>query len=264
MRLSAATAAVITATAITLAGAGAGTALASPLTTTSSATGSGSDSGSSSSTAVSEPGDLMLSSSSVRPGATVSFSGSFAEPAARTASGITVTSLAFSGPATLDRANPEAFSGSGTVAGGTKPGTYTVTASSSAGTVSAKLTVTGSTPVPPHHGGHSAAGGSTGTGSGSGTGSGTLTEASSTGVADTAIGALVPADGSGSVLPWVLGGVGVLALGGGAYAIGRGRSADRSREAAMRDAAARDANWRGDGRGYGRDDEGRTEVMYRR
>jgi len=253
MRLSAATAAVITATAITFAGAG--TALASPLTTTSAATDtsttSASTDGSASGTAVSEPGDLMLSSSSVRPGGSVSFSGSFAEPAAQTASGITVTSSAFTGPATLDRTDPEAFSGTGTVASGTTPGTYTVTASSSAGTVSAKLTVTGSTPVPPHHGGHSSHGGSAAGGaSGSSDGGATATEA-----ADTAIGALVPA-GSESVLPWVLGGVGVLALGGGAYAIGRGRAADRSREAAMRD-----ANWRRGGR---RDDDARTEVMYRR
>ena len=247
MRLSAATAAVITATAITLAGAGAGTALAAPVPT---GTASPTDPTASTITpalaVISEPGDLMLSSSSVRPGGTVSFSGSFAEPAAQTASGITVTSAAFTGPATLDRTDPEAFSGSGTVAAGTTPGTYTVTASSSAGRVSAKLTVTGSTPVPPHHHGHSAHGGTTSGGTGSD--GGTITEAT-----DSAIGALVPAE-AGSALPWVLGGMGVLALGGGAYAIGRGRSADRSREAALRD-----ADWRA-----ARDEEARTEVMRRR
>jgi len=252
MRLSAATAAVVTATALTLAGAGAGTALASPLSTgtasSSSSTGSGTGSSTGASTAVSEPGVLTLSNSSVRPGGTVSFSGTFAEPAAQTASGITVTSAAFTGPATLDRTNPEAFSGSGTVAAGTTPGTYTVTASSSAGTVSATLTVTGSTPVPPHHHGHSAHGGTTSGGTGAGSGGGTITE-----VSDPAIGALVPSD-TGSVVPWALGGLGMIALGGGAYAIGRGRAADRSREAGMRD-----ANWRA-----GRDDEARTEVMRRR
>jgi hypothetical protein len=254
MRLSAATAALVTATVITLAGAGAGTALASPLPTGTSSTGTSSSSIPAtldpSTAAVSEPGDLMLSSSSVRPGGSVSFSGSFAEPAAQTASGITVTSAAFSGPATLDRTDPEAFSGSGTVASGTTPGTYTVTASSSAGRVSAKLTVTGATPVPPHHGGHSSHGSTAGTTGGSSDGGATITDAT-----DTAIATLVPAD-TGSVLPWALGGVGVIALGGGAYALGRGRAADRSREAAMRD-----AHWRAAG---SRDDDARTEVMHRR
>ena len=259
MRLSAATAALVTATVITLAGAGAGTALASPLSsgTTPAGTSSTGTSSSSipatltpSSAAISEPGDLMLSSSSVRPGGSVSFSGSFAEPAAQTASGITVTSAAFSGPATLDRTDPEAFSGSGTVASGTTPGTYTVTASSSAGRVSAKLTVTGATPVPPHHGGHSSHGSTAGTTGGSSDGGATITDAT-----DTAIATLVPAD-TGSVLPWALGGVGMIALGGGAYALGRGRAADRSREAAMRD-----AHWRAAG---SRDDDARTEVMHRR
>ncbi len=191
----------------------------------------------------------MLSNSSVRPGGTVSFSGTFAEPAAQTASGITVTSAAFTGPATLDRTNPEAFSGSGTVAAGTTPGTYTVTASSSAGTVSAKLTVTGSTPVPPHHPGHSAARRHDQRRDGHGL----RRRHRSPRPTDTAIGALVPA-GTGSVVPWALGGLGVIALGGGAYAIGRGRAADRSREAGMRDADRR----------AGRDDEARTEVMHRR
>lgn len=251
MRLS--TAAVVTATALTLLGAGAGTALAAPLSTgtassSSSSTGSSTDSSTGSSTAVSEPGVLTLSDSSVRPGGTVSFSGTFAEPAAQTASGITVTSAAFTGPATLDRTNPEAFSGSGAVAAGTTPGTYTVTASSSAGTVSAKLTVTGATPVPPHHQGHSAHGGLTSGGTGTGSDGGTITE-----VSGPAIGAPVPAD-TGSVVPWALGGVGMIALGGGAYALGRGRAADRSREARMRD-----AHWR-----TGRDDDARTDVMHRR
>jgi hypothetical protein len=250
MRLSAATAAVVAATAITLAGAGAGTALAAPLSSgTSPAAGTTSSTTSTPAmAAVSEPGVLTLSNSSVRPGGTVSFSGTFAEPAAQTASGITVTSAAFTGPATLDRTDPEAFSGSGTVAAGTTPGTYTVTASSSAGRVSAKLTVTGSTPVPPHHHGHSAHGGTTSGGTSAGSDGGTLTEAT-----DSAIGAIVPA-GTESVLPWALGGLGMIALGGGAYAIGRGRAADRSREAGMRD-----ANWRA-----GRDDDARTEVMHRR
>ena len=248
MRLSAATAAVITASAITVAGAGAGTALASPTSTGTSSTPRSTTSSTTSLAVVSEPGELMLSNSSVRPGGTVSFSGSFAEPAAQTASGMTVTSAAFSGPATLDRTDPEAFSGSGTVAAGTTPGTYTVTASSSAGRVSATLTVTGTTPVPPHHHGHSAHGGTTAGGTGTGSDGGTGTQA-----ADTAIGALVPGD-TGSVVPWALGGLGMIALGGGAYAIGRGRAADRSREAGMRD-----ANWRA-----GRDDDARTEVMHRR
>ena len=249
MRLSAATAAVVTATALTLLGAGAGTALAAPLSTgTASSSSSSSGSSTGSSTAVSEPGVLTLSNSSARPGGTVSFSGTFAEPAAQTASGITVTSAAFTGPATLDRTNPEAFSGSGTVAAGTTPGTYTVTASSSAGTVSAKLTVIGATPVPPHHQGHSAHGGLTSGGTGTGSDGGTITE-----VSDPAIGAPVPAD-TGSVVPWALGGVGMIALGGGAYALGRGRAADRSREAGMRD-----AHWRA-----GRDDDARTDVMHRR
>jgi hypothetical protein len=247
MRLSAATAAVVTAAAITLAGAGAGTALASPLSSGTSSTAGTTSSTTSSPAAISEPGVLMLSNSSVRPGGTVSFSGTFAEPAAQTASGITVTSAAFTGPATLDRTDPEAFSGSGTVAAGTTPGTYTVTASSSAGHVSAKLTVTGATPVKPHHG-HSAHGGTTSGGTGTGSDGGTLTEAT-----DSAIGALVPA-GTGSVVPWALGGLGMIALGGGAYALGRGRAADRSREAGMRD-----ANWRN-----ARDDDARTEVMHRR
>jgi hypothetical protein len=257
MRLSAATAAVLTATALTFAGVGAGTALASPLSTD---TGSSSSSRSS---AVSEPGDLMLSSSAVRPGATVSFSGSFAEPAAQTATGISVTSSAFGGPATLDRTNPEAFSGSGTVAAGTTPGTYTVTASSSAGTVSAKLTVEGSSPVPPpHHGGHSSSGGSGSGGSAAGTSAGSDGGSGTIAATDT-LGAVVP-DGSGSVLPWVLGGVGVLALGGGAYAIGRGRAADRAREADLRDANRRRDQARGYGQGGRGQDDPRTEVMYRR
>ena len=169
-----------------------------------------------------EPGVLTLSNTSVEPGQTITFSGTFAEPAASTATGaITVTSPAFAGPATMDKTNPEAFSGSATIASGAKAGSYTVTASSSAGTVNARLTVAGAgpAPTPAHHGG------TTGTGTHHGTGTG-----SSSGTDSTEIAAFSPAAGS-DALPWVLGGAGVIVLiGGGAYAMGRGRKADRTVE----------------------------------
>ncbi|WP_018331117.1 hypothetical protein [Actinomycetospora chiangmaiensis] len=188
-------------------------------------------------TAASEPGDLMLSATSVKPGARITFSGSFAEAAASTATGpISVTSSAFAGPATLSRTNPEAFSGSATVANGTKAGTYTVTASSSAGTVSARLTVSGTVPppVPAHHGGHS---------------SGTSGQSGTSGAGSTDAGAAVDPAGS-DVLPWALGAAGAITLvGGGAYAVGRGRRADREMQAAQ---ARQDYR------------EPRTDVMTRR
>jgi hypothetical protein len=170
--------------------------------------------------AVSEPGTLMLSSTSVQPGQRITFSGTVATPTTGTGA-ISVSSSAFAGGATMTRTDPTAFSGSATIASSAKPGTYTVTASSSAGTVSAKLTVAGGTPTPAHHGG-------SGTGthtSGHGSSSGTGTESAAI------------ADASGSdVLPWALGAAGaVVLLGGGAYALGRGRDADRAVEARRQD-----------------------------
>ncbi|MDL5159224.1 hypothetical protein [Actinomycetospora termitidis] len=196
---------------------------------------------SSSSVAAAELGVLTLGASSVKPGQSVSFSGTFAEPAASTATGpITVTSPAFAGAATMDRTNPEAFSGSATVASGATAGTYTVTASSSAGTVSTKLTVVGSgpAPTPAHHGGTGTGTHSSGTGSSSGESTGT-TDSTSPDLLTT----------GSDALPWALGGLGAIALvGGGAYAIGRGRRADRQVEQEARQ------QYR----------EPRTEVMYRR
>ncbi|GLZ51752.1 hypothetical protein [Actinomycetospora sp. NBRC 106378] len=191
---------------------------------------------------VSEPGVLTLSASSVKPGAQVTFSGTFAEPAASTATGpITVTSPAFAGPATLSRSNPEAFDGSATIASGAHAGTYTVTASSSAGTVTSRITVVGTVPppVPAHH--STAAGTHT-------AGHHTTAEESTDTTSTDAVSAtpVDPASGP-DLLPWVLGGTGLVVLaGGGAYALGRGR---RSVPAAPR---------REDDR------EPRTEVMTRR
>lgn len=180
-----------------------------------------------------EAGVLTLSNTSVKAGQTITFSGTFAEPAASTATGpITVTSPAFSGAATMNKTNPEAFSGSATIASGAKAGTYTVTASSSAGTVSSRLTVAGAAPAPTpaHHGGTT--GTSTHHATGTGASSGTETTDSTLSIAETT---------GSDVLPWVLGGAGVIVLvGGGAYAMGRGRKADREVE------------------------EARTEVMNRR
>jgi hypothetical protein len=230
MRLTRIAAATLIAGSLTFAGTG--IALAdTPATATSNSAVSAVSS-------VSEPGTLMLSAASVRPGAQVLFSGTFAEPAASTATGsITVTSPAFAGPATLSRTNPEAFSGTATVASGTKAGTYTVTASSSAGTVSTKLTVVSPTPAPAHHDGTAAGTHSSSHGSSSGT-SGDASTLSA-----------VP-DGGSDVLPWVLGGAGVLVVaGGGAFALGRGRRDDAGRRAAQ---ARQDYR------------EPRTEVMTRR
>ncbi|WP_026204807.1 hypothetical protein [Actinomycetospora chiangmaiensis] len=198
--------------------------------------------------AVSEPGVLTLSASSVKAGAQLTFSGTFAEPAASTATGpITVTSPAFAGPAMLTRSNPEAFAGSATVATRAKAGTYTVTASSSAGTVTSRITVVGGAPapVPAHHGGGTAAGThSSGHGPTSGTESSTISDTNSTDSTDTTSAAIADPTNS-DVLPWVLGGAGaVVLIGGGAYAIGRGRRADRRVPAPQEDA--------------------RTEVMSRR
>ncbi|GLZ51598.1 hypothetical protein [Actinomycetospora sp. NBRC 106378] len=182
--------------------------------------------------AASEPGDLMLSSTTVKPGAHLTFSGSVATPTSGDGP-VTVTSSAFAGSATMTRTDPTAFAGSATIGTDVTAGTYTVTASSSAGTVSSRITVTGTAPTPAHHG---SSGTRAGHGSSSGTGS---TDADSTAITD---------PGS-DVLPWALGGAGAVALiGGGAYAIGRGRRADRDRAAQARQ------DYR----------EPRTEVMTRR
>lgn len=198
-------------------------------------------------TAAAEPGVLTLSTTTVKPGAQITFSGTFAEPAASTATGpITVTSPAFTGPATLSRTDPEAFSGSATIASNVKTGSYIVTASSSAGTVSAKLTVPGAVPppVPAHHGSTT---GTHTTGHGSTAGTENTSSTDTDTVASSTDLALVP-DGGSDVLPWVLGGAGVLVLaGGGAYALGR-----RGR------LSGRDEQVREDDR------EPRTEVMPRR
>ena len=210
MRLTRIAAATLIAGSLTVAGGG--VALADTVTPTVGQVAS-------SSAAASEPGTLSLSSTSVKPGQHINFSGSFAEPAASTATGsITVTSSAFSGPATMDRTMPEAFDGSATIASGVRPGTYTVTASSSAGTVSARLTVVGTTPH----------GGGTGTHtSGHGSSSGS---SSTDGTGGSAIGDIT--DAGSDLVPWVLGGAGaVVLIGGGAYVLGRGRSADREVEA---------------------------------
>jgi hypothetical protein len=215
MRLTRIAAATLVAGSLTFAGTGIALAdTVTPVTATSASV-----------TAAAEPGVLTLSATTVKPGAQITFSGTFAEPAASTATGpITVTSPAFAGPATLSRTNPEAFSGSATIAPGTKAGSYTVTASSSAGTVTAKLTVPGSVPppVPAHHGST----GTTGTHT-SGHSSGTENTSTDTSSTDTVASstdlAVTPDDGS-DVLPWVLGGAGVIVLaGGGAYAAGRSR-----------------------------------------
>lgn len=230
--------------------AGSGLALADTLTPTAGTTIGAAAS------AVSEPGVLMLSTTQVKPGQSITFSGTVATPTTATGP-VTVSSAAFAGPAAMDRTDPTAFSGSATVAGSAKPGTYTVTASSAAGTVTARLTVLGSAPVPHpnpapiHHG-------STGTGTGthvsghgasSGTGTQNAVATDGTAVTDASgadVSTAAAATGSDTVA-WVLGGVGVIALaGGGAYAIGRRRS-DRATAAAGE-----------------QDREPRTEVMNRR
>ncbi|MEJ2866172.1 hypothetical protein WCD74_00255 [Actinomycetospora sp. OC33-EN08] len=232
MRLTRIAAATLIAGSLTFAGTG--VALADTITPATAQSTQGS------AAAQAEPGDLMLSATSVKPGQSVTFSGSVATPT--TGSGaISVTSPAFAGGATMTRTDPTAFSGSATVASGVQPGTYTVTASSSAGTVSAKLTVVGAgpAPTPAHHGG-------TGTHtSGHGPAS-TETASTSTDTLSTIT------DTTGAdLLPWALGGLGAIVLvGGGAYAIGRGRNADRRTEQA---AEARQ-QYR----------EPRTEVMHRR
>ncbi|GAA4822790.1 hypothetical protein GCM10023201_05960 [Actinomycetospora corticicola] len=213
MRLTRIAAATLVAGSLTFAGTGIALAdTVTPVTATSSVV-----------SAVSEPGTLMLSASSVQPGQRITFSGTVATPTTGTGA-ISVSSSAFAGGATMTRTDPTAFSGSATIASSAKPGTYTVTASSSAGTVSAKLTVAGGTPVPAHHGG-------TGTGthtSGHGSSSGTATQSSD---------AAAITDTTGSdVLPWALSAAGaIVLLGGGAYALGRGRQADRDVEARRQD-----------------------------
>ncbi|WP_433803004.1 hypothetical protein [Actinomycetospora sp. CA-084318] len=236
MRLTRIAAATLIAGSLTLAGTGVALAdTVTPVTATSSTV-----------SAAAEPGVLTLSASSVKPGAQITFSGTFAEPAASTATGpITVTSSAFTGPATMSKTDPEAFSGSATIASSAKAGTYTVTASSSAGTVSSRITVTGTVPppapTPAHHSGtattgtaaHAAHHGTTGTGS---------TDSAT----DTTDVVAVTDPASSDVLPWLLGGAGAIVLiGGGAYAIGRGRRGGRVVEQV-------------------RDEEPRTEVMSRR
>jgi hypothetical protein len=183
--------------------------------------------------AVSEPGDLMLSATTVKPGAQITFSGSVATPTTGTGP-ITVTSPAFAGPATMGRTDPTAFSGSATIATGAKAGTYTVTATSTAGTVTGKLTVLGAAPapVPAHHQHH---------------GTGTHTSSSGTDASTGTDSTTVATTAGSDLLPWALGGAGAIVLvGGGAYALGRGRDADRALE------ARRDYR------------EPRTEVMTRR
>ena len=219
MRLTRIAAATLIAGSLTFAGTGIALAdTVTPVTATSASV-----------TAAAEPGVLTLSSATAKPGAQITFSGTFAEPAASTATGpITVTSPAFAGPATLSRTNPEAFSGSATIASGVKAGSYTVTASSSAGTVTARITVPGSVPppVPAHHGSTGTTGTHTaGHNSTTGTENSTDTSSTDTSSTDTVASstdlAVTPETGS-DVLPWVLGGAGVIVLaGGGAYALGR-------------------------------------------
>ncbi|MFC5061629.1 hypothetical protein [Actinomycetospora atypica] len=244
MRLARIAATTLIAGSLTFAGTGIALA-ATPVTVPTSST---------SAAVVSEPGRLMLSASSVKPGASVQFSGTFAEPAASTATGpITVTSPAFAGPATMTRTDPEAFSGSAVVAAGAKPGTYTVTASSSAGTVTSTLTVPGAAPAPTpaHHGGTAAgAGAGAGThGSGHGSSSGSSSSTSTDTATETdTIASSTELETGSDMLPWVLGGAGaVVLIGGGAYAIGRGRRGDRADLQAGQDYR-----------------EPRTEVMSRR
>ncbi|MCD2187923.1 hypothetical protein [Actinomycetospora soli] len=222
MRLTRIAAATLIAGSLTFAGTG--IALADTVTP---------DTSSSTQAAIAEPGDLMLSATTVTPGAHITFSGSVATPTTGTGP-VGVTSSAFAGAATMDRTDPTAFSGSATIASSAKAGTYTVTASSSAGTVSARITVTGTAPAPAHHGSGTAAGTHS---SGHGSSSPQSTD-TSTAISETA---------GSDVLPWALGGAGVIVLiGGGAYALGRGRQADRAAQA------------RQDYR------EPRTEVMTRR
>lgn len=235
MRLTRIAAATLVAGSLTFAGTGIALAdTVTPVTSTSAA------SAASAASAVAEPGDLMLSATSVQPGSRITFSGSVATPTTGTGA-ITVTSPAFAGPATMTRTDPTAFAGSATIASDVTAGTYTVTASSSAGTVTGRITVTGGAPapVPAHHGTHT-----TGHHTSAATGSDAGTAASSTDLTD-------PAAPAGSdVLPWALGSAGVIALiGGGAYALGRGRRTDRDIEAAR---ARQDYR------------EPRTEVMTRR
>jgi hypothetical protein len=172
------------------------------------------------------PAAVFASPTSAVPGATVQISGTCAMPTSGTdfPTVTSVTSPAFSAPASFINKAPDSFSGTATISSAAAAGSYPITLTCSNGSASSTVQVTGGSskpnPAPAGGGTHhsSTTEGSSGTGSGEySTGSGTVDGS------DTTVTEEAPAQDPGWN-GWEIAGVaalGAAAAGAGGYAVAR-------------------------------------------